>query len=519
MSEDFASLVAADPACPAIVDEHTTLSRAQFNERVNRLIHGLRAAGLQPGDAVGVLASNRHEFFEVVGAVGASSWILVPLNWHFTPDELSYVLNDSGARALVADHVFADQALACADLSPGVKVRLMFGGPPAEGFSDYEEMLAAASGDEPADQATGSYMFYTSGTTGRPKGVRSTAFAVGQSVAARSAMLEGLAGLFQIPRGGSVLVNSPLYHGGPFLYSLLPAALGATLVVRQKFDPAETLRLIDEHAITTAYFVPTHFVRLLRVPEEERAAFDGSSLKAVYHTAAPCPPEVKRQMLEWWGPVIHELYAATETGALGTFITGDEWLKKPGSVGRAMPVVEILVLGENGERLGPNETGQIYVRNLMGGDFEYHGAPEKTAAAHLEPGVMTVGDVGYLDDDGFLFLQDRKIDMIISGGVNIYPAEIEAVLVTHPAVADAAVIGVPNEEFGEEVKAVIELAPGHEASEALAAELSTFARQRLAGYKAPRTIDFNDHLPRTPTGKLVKRELRDPYWVGQERAI
>jgi long-chain acyl-CoA synthetase len=362
-------------------------------------------------------------------------------------------------------------------------------------------------------------MFYTSGTTGRPKGVRSTAFAVGQSVAARSAMLEGLAGLFRIPRGGSVLVNSPLYHGGPFLFSLLPAGLGATVILRQRFDPAETLRLIDEHAITTAYFVPTHFVRLLRVPEEERAAFDGSSLQAVYHTAAPCPPEVKRQMLEWWGPVIHELYAATETGALGTFITGDEWLKKPGSVGRAMPVVEILVLGEKGERLGTNETGQIYVRNLMGGDFEYHGAPEKTAAAHLEPGVMTVGDVGYLDEDGFLFLCDRKIDMIISGGVNIYPAEIEAVLVTHPAVADAAVIGVPNEEFGEEVKAVVELAPGHEASDALAAELATFARERLAGYKVPRSVEFEDHLPRTPTGKLLKRELRDPYWVGQERAI
>jgi long-chain acyl-CoA synthetase len=224
-------------------------------------------------------------------------------------------------------------------------------------------------------------------------------------------------------------------------------------------------------------------------------------------------------MLEWWGPVIHELYAATETGALGTFVTGAEWLTKPGTVGKAMPIAEILIIGEDGERLGAGQEGQIYIKNLMGGDFEYKGAPEKTAEAHLEPGVMTVGDVGYLDDDGYLFLCDRKIDMIISGGVNIYPAEIEAVLVTHPAVADAAVFGVPNEEFGEEVKAVVEPAPGHEASDDLARELVTFARRHLAGYKVPRSVDFAEVLPRTPTGKLLKRELRDPFWAGRERVI
>jgi long-chain acyl-CoA synthetase len=224
-------------------------------------------------------------------------------------------------------------------------------------------------------------------------------------------------------------------------------------------------------------------------------------------------------MLEWWGPVIHELYSATETGGLGCFITGDEWLKKPGTVGRPLPVVAIEIVNDEGEILPPNEVGTVYVRNLIGGDFNYHGAPEKTAEAHREPGVMTVGDVGFLDDEGYLFLCDRKIDMIISGGVNIYPAEIEAVLVNHPAVLDAAVFGIPHDEFGEEVKAVVELAPGHDPSDDLAQELMAYAREHLAGYKVPRSVDFTDQFPRTETGKLVKRALRDPYWQGRERAI
>jgi long-chain acyl-CoA synthetase len=528
MAENLLSLAEADPERPAIIDEFTELTRAQFNARVNQLVHSLRGAGLGPGDTVALLSDNRHEWLEAVAATGCSSWVFVPLNWHFTAGELAYILQDSGTNALLADAAFSELAVAAAADSPGVEIRVMFGGPAAPGargvpedtgFVDYEELLAASPDTEPEDQATGAYLIYTSGTTGRPKGVSSTAFATGQPLAVRNVMLQGLAGLFQMPSEGAVLCNSPLYHGGPFLYTHLAAALGATVVIRRKFDAADTLRLIDEHRITTAYFVPTHFVRLLKLDEENRKAFDGSSLKAVYHTAAPCAPEVKRQMLEWWGPVIHELYAATETGALGTFVTGGEWLAKPGTVGKAMPIAEILIIGEDGERLGPGQEGQIYIKNLMGGDFEYKGAPEKTAEAHLEPGVMTVGDVGYLDDDGYLFLCDRKIDMVISGGVNIYPAEIEAVLVTHPAVADAAVFGVPNDEFGEEVKAVVELTPGREPSDDLARELVAFARQHLAGYKVPRSVDFAATLPRTPTGKLLKRELRDPFWAGRQRVI
>ena len=519
MAEQIRELAEADPDRAAIIDEFTELSRSELNARVNRLVNGLLAAGLGPGDTVAVLAGNRHENVEAVMACGVSSWILVPLNWHLTAEEIAYILNDSGARALLADTAYAATAVEAAKEAPGVTVRLAFGGEPPQGFEAYEDILAKASPDEPADQASGTYMFYTSGTTGRPKGVRSTSFSVGMPCAVHGALLSGLAGMLHVPEGGVCLVNAPIYHGGPFLFSMLPAYQGATLLMRRGFGAAEMLRLIDEYRVTTAYSVPTHFVRLLRLPDDVRASFDGSSLQAVFHTGAPCAPEVKRQMLEWWGPVIHELYSATETGGLGCFVTGEEWLTRPGTVGRALPVVAIEIVGDDGNLLPPGEVGTVYVRNLIGGDFSYHGAPEKTAAAHREPGVMTVGDVGYLDEDGHLFLCDRKIDMIISGGVNIYPAEIEAVLVTHPAVLDAAVFGVPDDEFGEAVKGVIELAPGHEASDGLADEILAHAREHLAKYKVPRSLDFTDEFPRTETGKLVKRELRDPYWKGRQRAI
>jgi len=518
VAEHFRELAEADPDRPAIIDEFAEFTRSQLNERVNRLVNGLRAAGVGPGEAVAVLVGNRHEYVETVMASGVSSWVLVPLNWHLTAEELAYILNDSGARALIADAEFGATAAEAVKEAPGVTVRVVVGGE-LGGFEPYDDVLAAASPDEPGDQASGTYMFYTSGTTGRPKGVRSTAFVVGMPVAVHATLLAGLAGMLHVPDGGVCLVNAPLYHGGPFLFSMLPAYRGATLVMRRRFDPAEMLRLIDEYRVTTAYAVPTHFVRLLRLPDEVRAAFDGSSLQAVFHTGAPCAPDVKRRMLDWWGPVIHELYSATETGGLGCFVTGEEWLTRPGTVGRPLPVVAIDIVGDDGDVLPAGEVGTVYVRNLIGGDFAYHGAPEKTAEAHRGPGVMTVGDVGYLDPDGYLFLCDRKIDMIISGGVNIYPAEIEAVLLNHPAVLDVAVFGVPHDEFGEEVKAVVQPAPGHEPSDGLAVEITAHARAHLAGYKVPRSIDFTAEFPRTETGKLLKRELRDPYWAGRGRAI
>jgi long-chain acyl-CoA synthetase len=500
----------------AIIDEFTELTWSELDRRVNRLVHALRNEGLGTGDVIGLLGGNRHEWPEVLAAASVSSWVTVPINWHFSPDEVAYVVENSGAKALIADAEFADTARQVADQT-GVPVRIMFGGS-ADGFADYEDMLMAADEAEPADPGAGSVMFYTSGTTGRPKGVKSALVAVGSDPEMSRFTVKAFIDLLGIPENGRILCNAPVYHAGPLVFCLFPASFGSSLVMRRKWDAEETLRLVDEHRITTGYAVPTHFVRLLKLPDDVRASFDGSSLQCVYHTAAPCPPEVKRQMIDWWGPVVNELYGASESGGAGCAITSEQWLAKPGSVGPPLPTTELLIVGDDGTRLGANEVGQVYLRNLLGADFEYLGDEEKTKSAHLEPGVFTFGDVGYVDDDGYLFLSDRKIDMIISGGVNIYPAEIESVLITHPAVADVGVFGIPNDDFGEEVKAAIELADGYEATDEVEAELRQFAREKLAGYKVPRSFDFGE-LPRTPTGKLLKRELRKPYWEEAGRSI
>lgn len=499
----------------AIADEFGDFTWAEFNDRVNRLVDGLRGLGVERGDTVGVLGNNRHEWLEMVAASGSAGLINVPINWHFSVDEVAYLLEDSGASALVADVEFADNAIAAADLA-GVQVRIGFGGP-IDGFADLEEVLAAGSPDEPADQASGATMFYTSGTTGRPKGVKSNLQSVGGDPLAAMEQLGMLMQLYQVPPGGVVLCNSPLYHAGPLALCGVPFLLGASLILRRKWSAADTLQLIDEYRVTHHYAVPTHFARLLRLPDEARAAFSGETLQYVIHTAAPCPPPVKQQMIDWWGPVVYELYGATEGGGVGTVATPDQWLGRPGTVGLPTPITEVLIFDDEGERLGPDEVGQIYVKSLLGIDFEYLGDDEKTAGAHLEPGVFSYGDVGYVDADGFLFLSDRKIDMIISGGVNIYPAEIEATLMAHPAVADVGVFGVPDDEFGEEVKAAVELVPGADPA-AVEVELRQLCRDKLAGYMVPRSFDFGE-LPRTATGKLPKRELRAKYWEGTGRSI
>ena len=362
-------------------------------------------------------------------------------------------------------------------------------------------------------------MFYTSGTTGFPKGVRSVLTTVGQDPALFDLIAQSFSGLLGLPRDGVTLLEGPAYHSAQWVFSIFPLlGMGSTLVMRHKFDAAELIDLIDRYAVTNLHLVPTQFSRMLKLSDAVRSGFVGSSLVTVMHGAAPCPVAVKRQMLDWWGPVVSEYYGGTEGGFLTT-ITGEEWLARPGSLGKQTSMVELMIVAEDGHRCVANEAGQIYFRNLMGSDFEYHKAPEKTAAAHLEPGVGTLGDIGYLDDDGYLFMSDRKIDMIISGGVNIYPAEIEAVLVAHPSVADAAVFGIPDDEMGEQVKAAVELIEGAVASDELAAELIAHVREHLAGYKAPKTVDFEDALPRHPTGKLYKRLLRDPYWEGAGRTI
>ena len=299
---------------------------------------------------------------------------------------------------------------------------------------------------------------------------------------------------------------------------MFPLGAGSRVVIQHKFDAAEVLRLIDEHAVTNIHLVPTQFIRMLALPERTRSAFDGSSLQLVWHGAAPCSPRVKRDMIDWFGPIITEYYGGTE-GAIVSLISSAEWLEHPTSVGKPVDTVEDLVVDDDGQPCGTGQSGNLYLKSRIGMDFEYHKEPEKTAGAHLEPGVFTLGDVGFFDEDGYLHLSDRKIDMIISGGVNIYPAEIEGVLAGHPAVGDVAVFGIPDEEFGEQVKAAVELNPGFEASHDLAEQLMAYSRDHLAGYKTPRSIDFEEALPRHPTGKLYKRKLRDRYWEGMDRKI
>jgi long-chain acyl-CoA synthetase len=520
MGELFRPIAAQRGSAPAAMDEFGETSWRDFDQRVNRLIHVLRAAGLETGDTFCVLSGNRREYFEIMAAATQGGWRFVPLNWHWLAQELAYVLGDSDSRALFFDTRFADlaaQALARQEV-PELALAAVVGGDAPAGFESYEALLGKASAEEPEDQSLGGPMFYTSGTTGRPKGVVASSFQPGAPVEILRLVGRVMGSTLGLPEDGVSLLEGPVYHSAQWAFSFLPMLGGSSVVMRHSFDAAETLALIDRHRVTNIHLVPTQFIRLLRLADEQRGAFDGSSLELCLHGAAPCPWDVKRRMIDWWGPKITEYYGGTE-GAIATLIGAEEWLEHPGSVGRPLPFVEVQIVKEDGSRAAPGEAGQIYLRNKLGADFEYHKDPEKTEASHLEAGVFTLGDVGYLDEEGYLFMSDRKIDMIISGGVNIYPAEIEGRLTVHPAVADVAVFGIPNQEFGEEVKAAVELVEGREACEALAEELIAHCREHLAGYKVPRSIDFVDALPRSPTGKLHKRLVREPYWKETGRSI
>jgi long-chain acyl-CoA synthetase len=500
----------------ALDDDVGRLTWGESNERSNRLINGIRGLGLAHGDVVAILGGNRREWAEAAVAANGDGRIWVPVNWHFSVDEIAYVLENSSAKLLVADAAYADKAAGAAERA-GTDIRVAYGGP-IDGFTDYDDLLAASSADEPDGQVSGQVMVYTSGTTGHPKGVVPNQRNVGLDLETASVPVNMFLELIGVPTDGTTYLGAPLYHAGPLVFGLVPHMLGSRLILRRTWDAEEMLRLIQDEQVNAAYAVPTHFVRLLKLPEEVRNAYDVSSLECVYHTAAPCPPAVKQAMIDWWGPVINELYGASEGGVGTGFVcTSEEWLAHPGTVGKALPTTEPHIIDDEGNELGPNEVGQIYVRNLLGSDFEFLGDEEKTDSVHREPGLFTFGDIGYLDEDGFLYLSDRKIDMIISGGVNIYPAEIEAVLAASPLVADVSVFGIPNDEFGEEVKAAVELVDGVDAADA-EVELRNLCREKLAGYMVPRSFDFGP-LPRTPTGKLPKRILRARYWEGTDRNI
>jgi long-chain acyl-CoA synthetase len=512
----FWNVAQRDPALLALVEpDGTEHSAGELLANANRLVHGLRALGLSPRDTVATLLPNGAPMAEAYLAVMQAGWYLVPMNYHLTGPEVAYILQDSEAKAFLCDARFAEAgAAAVKEAAFPDEARFAVGGDIA-GFRPYESIKEGQPDALPDDRATGDIMNYTAGTTGRPKGVRRP---TPQFDPDTNAELNGMfLMLFGImPLDGNVhLVVSPLYHTAVLRFASSSLHMGHTVVLMDRWTPEGTLERIDRYKVTTSHMVPTQFHRLLALPEEDRKGYDLSSLRCMIHSAAPCPIDTKRRMLDWWGPVIFEYYAATEGG--GTLVTPEEWLKKPGTVGKPWPISQVRILDDANEPVPNGTPGTVWMK--MGDfTFEYHKDAEKTAKTWNE-GFFTVGDVGYLDDDGFLFLMDRKIDMIISGGVNIYPAEIEGALLQHPQVGDAAVFGIPHDDWGEEVKAVVEPAPGVDATPELADELLAFARENLAKYKLPRSIDFIAEMPRDPNGKLYKRKLRDPYWTGRERAI
>ncbi len=516
MSEyGFWSMAQRNPERLALVEpDGTRWTAAELLARANRLVHGLRAAGMQKGDCLAVVLPNSADMIALYLAAGQAGWYLVPINTHLTGSEIAYILQDSEARVFIASERFAASCRAAAS-EAGLPEARCFAAGTISGFRPLYDLEAGQPSSLPEERTAGQVMNYTSGTTGRPKGVRRPLSPYDPDTV--FSMYGWFLAMFGIqPENDNVhLTGSPLYHTAVLLFAGASLHFGHAVVLMDKWTPEGCLQVVEKYRTTTTHMVPTQFHRLLALPEEVKRRYDVSSWRHVIHAAAPCPVEVKRRMLEWWGPVIYEYYAASEGG--GTIVTPEEWLKYPGTVGRAWPGAEIRILDDEGRDCPPGVPGTVYMK-LGQADFEYHKDKAKTEANRRE-GFFTVGDVGYLNEEGYLFLCDRKIDMIISGGANIYPAEVENVLLTHPKVADVAVFGIPHEDWGEEVKAVVEPAPGVEPSPALAEELIHFCRERLANYKCPRSVDFIEQMPRDPNGKLYKRKLRDPYWAGRERKI
>ncbi len=468
---------------------------AELLDRITRwarLLHG--ELGMAPDDHAALLIGNRVEGIEgILAGIHAGVW-MTPVNWHLTPGEISYVVQDSGAKVLFTDPEHEEAARAS-------------GAPRVIVVGEELEALLASASDEPMplDGPAGGNMIYTSGTTGRPKGVmRRRASSLGQALVGQETYARSIA----CDGSGPHLVTGPIYHAAPLMFAIYDQACGAPVRILPRWDDREALRVLRDEEIHHTHLVPTMFVRLLRLPEEERSAHQAPALHTVLHGAAPVSVATKQRMLDWWGPILLEYWGGTE-GGVTTLVAAEDWAARPGTVGHALLQYEVFAVGPDGQRLGPDEEGDLYARHATAEwFFEYHGDRQKTEEAFLDPMTHTLGDIGRVDAEGWVYLSDRRSNLIISGGVNIYPVEIEQVMQEHPAVSDVGVFGIPDEEWGEQVKAVVELVPGHDPSPELAEALRSYAREHLAGYKVPRTIAFEDKLPRTEAGKLYLKRLR-----------
>jgi acyl-coenzyme A synthetase/AMP-(fatty) acid ligase len=503
-----------DKAALVFAENDLVVTYGELEQRSNRLAHALRAYRVAPGDGIAVLLANEEHFFDVYWAAMRSGLYFTPVNWHLSAEELAYVIEDCDARVLVASARFAEQLAACAPRLGNVEHKIAIGGT-IPGFARYEDVVAPFPPTRIADECEGAAMLYSSGTTGRPKGVRAPLTLAPPGTGAAMLGVMAFKAFFDLDEDDVYLSPGPLYHAAPLAFTALQHRLGATALVMERFAPESALCAIERHRVTTSQWVPTHFIRLLKLPDEVRRRYDLSSLKIAIHAAAPCPVPVKRAMIEWWGPKIVEYYAGTEGG--GTLIRADEWLAHPGSVGRPWAGGKVVILDEAGREVRePDVDGAIYFEAPEDpkARFRYHKDDAKTASTYRGR-LFTLGDVGHLDADGYLYLTDRKSHMIISGGVNIYPQEIENCLATHPQIDDVAVLGVPDDDMGEAVKAVVQLASGVTPGAALESELIEYVRERIAHYKAPRSVDFVDELPRLENGKIYKRLLRDRYWAGR----
>jgi long-chain acyl-CoA synthetase len=495
----------------AIQSPNGSRTWAELNARANQLARVFRKAGLVNGDSVALLAHNSPEFVETWAACQRAGLRITAVNWHSSAEIVAYVIDNCDAKALVASARFSAAALEAVKISKQLVLKLAYAGP-IEGFGDYDAALAGESPEDIENPEVGSTMLYTSGTTGRPKGVyRRTRPVVSQLTNVANATAKWN------PETDLSVLTGPLYHAAPLgLNLVLPINAGVGTLLMDKWDAEETLRLIQHHKATHTHLVPTMMHRMLQLPEEVRRKYDVSSMRWIIHGAAPCPAHVKKGMLDWFGPALYEYYSATEGG--GVWVEPQEWLRKPGTVGRAVPGVEVKLMDAEGKDVPQGEDGLIYTKAPATGRFEYYKEPNKTDSSYRGE-WFTLGDVGRFDEEGFLFLTGRTAELIISGGVNIYPVEIDEVLIRHPLVADAAVVGAPNEDWGEEIKAVVELKPGVAPDETTRQAILDYAREKLPGFQRPRTVDFVDTLPRSPAGKVLRQQVRAPYWANRSKKI